>query len=61
VSGSLDEDVAAELRAALAAVNGLAPALAIGHLGEEAVLLGAVAAALPAAHERVLLRGLRSG
>ncbi len=58
ISGVLDEAVSAHVQKALRAVNALQPAFVMGHLGEEAVLLGAVAAALPAAHERVFIRSL---
>src|SRR6266511_3570890 len=58
ISGFLDEAVSAHVQKALRAVNALQPAFVMGHLGEEAVLLGAVAAALPAAHERVFIRSL---
>jgi predicted NBD/HSP70 family sugar kinase/DNA-binding transcriptional ArsR family regulator len=59
ISGTLDDDVCAQVRKALGAVGALPPAFVLGHLGDQAVLLGAIAAALPPAFERVLARGLR--
>jgi len=53
VSGTVDETVAGPMREALRSVIAAGPALVTGHLGEEAVLLGAIAAALPQARERV--------
>jgi predicted NBD/HSP70 family sugar kinase len=58
VSGYLDEPVSGDLRQVLRALDANGPELVSGHLGEEAVLLGAVAAGLPAAHERVFARSL---
>ncbi|TMM35765.1 MAG: ROK family transcriptional regulator [Actinobacteria bacterium] len=59
INGVLDEPVSAQVRKALGALDALPPAFVTGHLGEGAVLLGAIAAALPPAYERVLARGLR--
>jgi predicted NBD/HSP70 family sugar kinase len=56
VSGVLDETITEQLQEALRTVNGVGPTVVAGHLGEEAVLLGAIAAALPQAHERVFAR-----
>jgi predicted NBD/HSP70 family sugar kinase len=56
VSGAVDDRVTAHVRDALKAVNALAPDLVPDRLGEEAVLLGTVAAALPTARERVFAR-----
>ena len=56
VSGYLDEPVAAHLREVLRTLDADGPDVVPGHLGEEAVLLGALAAGLPAAHERVFAR-----
>jgi len=58
LSGSLDDGVVARVAAALRRVNPDGPALVAGRLGEEAVLLGAVAAGLPNAFERVFARAL---
>jgi predicted NBD/HSP70 family sugar kinase len=59
ISGYLDGDVSARVQQALRAVDARAPAIVMGHLGEEAVLLGAIAAALPPAYERVFARSAR--
>lgn len=58
VSGALDETITQQLQEALRTVNGVGPTVVAGRLGEEAVLLGAIAAALPLAHERVFARSL---
>ena len=54
----LFRSVVARVAAALRRVNPDGPALVAGRLGEEAVLLGAVAAGLPNAFERVFARAL---
>jgi predicted NBD/HSP70 family sugar kinase len=58
VSGAAEETVVARIAAAVRQVNPDGPALVAGSLGEEAVLLGAVAAGLPHAIERVFARSL---
>jgi predicted NBD/HSP70 family sugar kinase len=59
ISGPLDEKVAEHMQEALRTVNGVGPTVVAGRLGEAAVLLGAIAAALPRAHERVFARSQR--
>ena len=56
ISGYLDDRVAAHVSDVLKAVDATESSVVMGHLGEEAVLLGAVAAGLPRAHERVFAR-----
>jgi predicted NBD/HSP70 family sugar kinase len=56
VSGAVDDRVIAHVRDALKAVNTLTPDLVADRLGEEAVLLGTVAAALGPARDRVFAR-----
>ena len=60
LSGTPDETVVARIAAALRTVVADTPTLVTGRLGEEAVLLGAVAAGLPFARERVFARALMS-
>jgi predicted NBD/HSP70 family sugar kinase len=60
ISGYLDDEVSAQVQEALRAVNALQPAFVMGDLGEEAILLGAIAAALPEAQERAFARRARS-
>jgi predicted NBD/HSP70 family sugar kinase len=56
ISGYLDDRVAAHVSDVLKAVDATESGVVAGHLGEDAVLLGAVAAGLPRAHERVFAR-----
>jgi predicted NBD/HSP70 family sugar kinase len=63
VSGHPDDTVLEYVRDVLRTVDEAAPPLVPGTLGEDAVLLGAIATGLPAARERVFTRSqsVRSG
>jgi predicted NBD/HSP70 family sugar kinase len=56
INGTLDETVVDYVRDVLRTVEAGEPALVLGGLGDEAVLLGAIATGLPPAHERVFAR-----
>jgi predicted NBD/HSP70 family sugar kinase len=56
INGQLDDRVSAHVSEVLKAVNTTDSSVVTGHLREDAVLLGAVAAGLPRAHELVFAR-----
>jgi predicted NBD/HSP70 family sugar kinase len=58
INGAVDETVLDYVRDVLRTVDVVGPALVPGKLGDEAVLLGAIATGLPAARERVFARTL---
>jgi predicted NBD/HSP70 family sugar kinase len=59
LNGPVDESVLEHLRESLAIVNPFGPEVRLGGLGDDAVILGAIAAGLPIAHDRVFATSAR--
>jgi predicted NBD/HSP70 family sugar kinase len=60
LNGPVDESVLDHLRKALAIVNPFGPQVRLGALGDDAVILGTIAAGLMPAHDRVFARSART-